>query len=74
MKTVKIECFDGKEDYPLFSVCFTTIEYVDLLQFVENGMEWPYRSKWLEGIKQGIESIKSGYFDNESFTLKASVA
>ena len=73
MKTVKIEAFDPEREYAIFSLHFTTIEWVDLKKFVDNGLEWPHNSNWLQGIKQGIESIKSGYFDGESFTLKASI-
>lgn len=73
MKTVTIDCFEAEGDYPLFSLHFTTIEWKDLLQFVENGLEWHYHSEWLEGIKVGIESIKSGYFDSKTFTRRVSV-
>ena len=73
MKTVKIDFFHVEHEYIIFSLSFTTMEWEDLLQFIENGMQWHYHSKWLEGIKEGIESVKSGYFDSDKFILKASV-
>lgn len=73
MKTVKIDCFCPVQGRIVFSLHFNTIEWVDLLCFVENDLVWPYTSPWLEGIKLAIESIKKGYFDNDSFILKTSI-
>ncbi len=72
MKTVKIDCssIDGQL---WFSLYFTTVEWADLLQFVENGLKWPRSSEWLDGIKKGIMCLTSGYFDNKYFVVCASI-
>lgn len=69
IETVRIDVLD--KDGVLFSLDFNTVEWADLLLFVQNGFTWHFESNWLNGIKQGIDAIKSGYYNNEHFVVKA---
>ena len=66
MKTVHIE-FWCNDNYPIFTLSFVTVEHVDLVRFVQNDFKDGTHSAWLMGIKQAIDSIKSGYHNSDNF-------
>ena len=68
-KIVVIEATD--HDGFLFSLEINTVEYADLLKFVDQDMTWQWYSEWLDGIKQAIDQLKSGYNMKNNIKIKA---
>lgn len=70
-KIVNINCFDtSRPDEPLFTITIRTVEYVDLIAFIERGLTDFGKSKWLAGIQNAVISIRSGYFIDGEFVVK----